>query len=99
MKGKQIIKSLTAYGVKYRIKYKDMHESEAGECDKSTKVITVDIKHDILDSMVHEYSHAMIHESGIDGVLSGDMEEMICVMNEKIVKNLIKANLLKVVLK
>jgi hypothetical protein len=33
----------------------------------------------------------MCKESGITGVLSEDMEEMICIMNEKLFKILIEA--------
>ena len=81
--------SLTFQGVKYKVKFKETHESEDGHCDKVNKIITVDPNGDIFDTLVHEATHAMCKESFITGVLSEDMEEMICLMNEKLFRILV----------
>ena len=35
--------------------------------------------------LVHEVSHGLLHESNIDQVISGEVEELLCLMNERLV--------------
>lgn len=84
------IKPFNVFGEKYKITVDTLTPGIVGLCDKASKRIFIDSnlkdKEFEISVMVHEATHALLHESNIDQVISPEVEEMICMMSEKLVK-------------
>jgi hypothetical protein len=87
-KSRKPLKPFLIYGEKYAAKYEELPPELAGLCDKNEKTLLIDKdiseKHH-MKTIVHEVSHGLLHESAIDTVVSSEVEELICMMNERLV--------------
>jgi Zn-dependent peptidase ImmA (M78 family) len=76
------MKSLNIKGQKYRVKFDPkMSDDTLGECDKIRKIIRINSRYESKtqhQALLHEASHAIFHEVGLDQAISGEIEEVIC---------------------
>lgn len=83
------LKSLKIFGVKYKVTVDTLNGNVVGLCDKATKRLFVEEcvadKDEAMKILVHEIHHALLHESNLDQVVSPEVEELLCLMSEKIV--------------
>lgn len=82
---KKPLRSISIKGNKYKIIFEDLFakykEPWLGICEKDKKIIRV---HNLQSPeeqkkvFLHEYAHAVIHESCLDQALTDEIEEVLC---------------------
>lgn len=87
-----IRKSIPILGRRYSLHYHENIKTSDGEnifgdTDKNKKCIRIDLKHckaesDLKDTVLHECIHAILAQSGIDNLLTDEVEEAIVVAIE-----------------
>lgn len=84
---KKTLKDFNILGVKYKAEYGETPVPFIGLCDKGEKQIIIekdiDERHH-MKTIVHEVTHGLLHESGIDCVITPEVEELICLTNERL---------------
>lgn len=85
----KIKKSYNILGVKYKVLVTQIAPNILGQCDSQRKIIYLDenIKDKVFMTkvLVHELTHALLHEYNLNQVVSFDNCELLCLMNEKLV--------------
>jgi len=82
-------KSVTVKGQKYKIDFKKIEPSYMGTCHKLDKQLHFNTDYikthkEALPIYAHELCHAYLHEYNLDVFISGEIEELICLMVEDI---------------
>ena len=87
MKKKQTLKYLIVKGAKYKIRIDPAHETVLGECFKREKIISIakNTKEEMQKTLLHEAIHATLAETGLDMVMTGELEELICINVEDVI--------------
>ena len=84
------LKSLKIHGVKYKVTLGKLTPNILGLCDKANKHLFIEDELNdeelTIKILVHEITHALLHESNIDQVITGEVEELLCLMNERLVE-------------
>lgn len=73
------IKTIKVLGVSYKVIY-EAQDGLDGSCSKNEKIIRINPNlegEDLIDTLMHEVIHAVMHESKIDRVISPELEELV----------------------
>ena len=74
-------KVINVYGKTFKIVYRNLDSGLYGECIPSKDLIEIDESlkgRDFMQTLVHEYFHALIDRISLNQILSEDLEEVIC---------------------
>lgn len=78
-KSSSIEKVINVLGKNYSVVF-EAQDGFDGTCDKLNKIIRINPNlegDDLLDTLLHEVFHAVMHESKLDRVISHEIEELV----------------------